>query len=214
MKIHILVLATIVSLALGITIRDTKALGAFQRTCNSVTLKASTLTAKCQAMNGSWRDTSVDLNRCLANMNGNLQWAVNGNYIASSRGCALRLPNLICNSQRANQSWNSSASINIDAGITNRDGRLVCDNAASSPSPPTPSPPTPRPPTPSPPTPTPPTPTPPTPTPVIPRPDQIPVPPNREGNTSPSPAPGPSKKCSPVGLEAIKKQNEPKKSLK
>jgi hypothetical protein len=89
------------------------------------------LVANCKRMDQTWSTTKIDLNLCITNNDGNLQWKPSGGYGFSSLGCSLNGSTLKCQSKRMNGSLNN-AEINLNDLISNLDGDLSCDNNPAS----------------------------------------------------------------------------------
>lgn len=102
--------------------------GEFTRSCRGIDLhRGSFLEATCRSVSGRPSQTGIQLNNYIANINGNLRWRRNGNFIASSRRCELDFVSgvtvLHCDTQRRNGSWTSS-SLTLDEHIANINGAL------------------------------------------------------------------------------------------
>ena len=89
--------------------------------------RRSVLEATCKSISGRPSQTGIQLNKYIANNNGNLRWRRNGNFIASSRHCELDFVSgvtvLHCDTQRRDGSWTSS-SLTLDEHIANINGAL------------------------------------------------------------------------------------------
>lgn len=110
------------------------AAGDFSRTCRDVDLhRGSFLTSTCKSVSGRPSQAGIQLNNYIANINGNLRWRRNGNFIASSRHCELDFVSgvtvLLCDTRRANGSWTSSL-LTLDERIANLDGALRYERPA------------------------------------------------------------------------------------
>ena len=104
------------------------AAGDFTRSCRSIDLqRGSVLKATCKSISGRPSQSGIQLNDYIANINGNLRWRRNGNFILSSRRCDLDfvagVTVLHCDTQRWNGSWTSSW-LTLDERIANINGRL------------------------------------------------------------------------------------------
>ncbi|KIM50845.1 hypothetical protein SCLCIDRAFT_110053 [Scleroderma citrinum Foug A] len=95
--------------------------------CQYTSLSGSVLYATCQSSDGSDVSTSIDLNQCVANTNGNLFCSKNGNYSATCSGCGLsaNAGYLVCTCNDYNQAG-QYADIELDQCLTNSDGNLTC----------------------------------------------------------------------------------------
>ncbi len=100
--------------------------GNFSQTCSDATISGSTLSANCQRRNGSYRDTSIDLDSQIGNINGTLE---NGdhNFSQTCRGIQLINGSIMdgeCKTR--DQRW-VSTSLNLDGFVDNTDGVLKFD---------------------------------------------------------------------------------------
>ncbi|KAG8726323.1 hypothetical protein FRC12_023498, partial [Ceratobasidium sp. 428] len=81
---------TVVSALFFLTAPGVSAGGGFSGSCSNIYMDGnSRLVAHCGDGRGGSRDTSIDLNRCIANYGGNLACATNGGYGGSCSGCLI-----------------------------------------------------------------------------------------------------------------------------
>ncbi|MDJ0737175.1 MAG: CVNH domain-containing protein [Nostocaceae cyanobacterium] len=103
---------------------DALALGDFSQTCYNSQVNGSVLSAICRRINGSYNDTSINLNPGIENVDGQLKWQPS-NFIATCRNTGLTGPSVMsaeCKTRA--QRW-VSTSINLDDHIANIDGTLM-----------------------------------------------------------------------------------------
>lgn len=98
--------------------------GEFASTCTNIALQGdNVLSATCQTGSGT-QSTTLDLNECLTNSNGNLMW--NGaNYGGSCTGCTLSGTLLTCQCNPVSGAA-MTTTIDVDNGVTNCNGTLTC----------------------------------------------------------------------------------------
>lgn len=84
------------------------------------------LVAEVADCNGHHRESQIDLNDCLTNMNGDLRWARGGNFRASSRHVRLVDGGEVLEAELGDGrgGWRYNA-IRLNGRISNEDGRLV-----------------------------------------------------------------------------------------
>jgi hypothetical protein len=99
---------------------------AFQLTSKAIALDGITLTATCRGQNGMSAKSTLDLNTCIANIDGKLVKTVDGNFAASCSDIWLNGTILRCMAQRTNGD-RVTAQINLANFIANKDGRLVAE---------------------------------------------------------------------------------------
>ncbi len=104
----------------------------FLATCKNLSLQGNTLNGTCQKMDQSWILTSLNLDECLANINGNFQWQQSGAYSQSSNNCNLNASNgiITCSARKMDGSMNTTT-FNLNNSVSNLDGFLSCDNLKS-----------------------------------------------------------------------------------
>ncbi len=104
----------------------------FLQTCNKVSLeKTNILYAYCQRMDGSWRNTKLNLDECIANIDGTMKWIANGSFSLSVSECSLSSGILTCKKTKDMKGVNQVSSYNLNSSIDNTDGYLICDRINS-----------------------------------------------------------------------------------
>jgi cytolysin (calcineurin-like family phosphatase) len=98
--------------------------GGFATSCSNISLSGSSLSATCQ-VGSQGQATTVDLNGCVTNNNGNLQFATPGNYSGSCSGCSLSGTNLTCQCNPMSGPAKSTT-IDINNDVSNCGGTLKC----------------------------------------------------------------------------------------
>ncbi len=81
------------------------------------------LTADCKTVDGQWKTSSLNLNDCIENVNGELVFRAYGNFGHSCRDTTLDGSTLCCQAQTICGDWTDSR-INLDEAIENIDGNL------------------------------------------------------------------------------------------
>ncbi|KAG9124072.1 hypothetical protein FRC07_012968 [Ceratobasidium sp. 392] len=98
--------------------------GGFSHSCPSFYMRGNNmLYAKCGNGHGGHKDTSIDLNKCIANYNGNLACAKNGGYGGSCSGCLIHTGTYMrchCGPH------NGTPTIDLNSCVANYDGNLAC----------------------------------------------------------------------------------------
>ncbi|MEH2184468.1 CVNH domain-containing protein [Nostoc sp.] len=106
-------------------------MGKFTLTSSNITLEGSVLKAVSKTTAQKDVQTSIDLNDCIANIDGTLTWTKGGNFKATSRNIKVESSSgntiLRAESQKANGSSWVDASLNLDEKITNNEGTLRYD---------------------------------------------------------------------------------------
>lgn len=97
---------------------------AFSLSSSDIHLDGSQLKARCKDRAGSYHDSSIELNNYIANIDGELRWQANGNFIASSRKVSLAGSVLRCQSRTRGGDWRDT-SVNLDDKISNFNGKLI-----------------------------------------------------------------------------------------
>ena len=104
------------------------ATGDFTLTCRNITINGASLEAFCKTINGQEVQTGINLNNYIVNINGQLGWARQGNFIASSRDCVIRgnerVSILDCKTVTIN-GFETNSSLNLDERIVNINGSLI-----------------------------------------------------------------------------------------
>jgi hypothetical protein len=119
------------ALVVGLTFLPQKvalATGDFTLTCRNITINGASLEAFCKTINGQEVQTGINLNNYIVNINGQLGWARQGNFIASSRDCVIRgnerVSILDCKTVTIN-GFETNSSLNLDERIVNINGSLI-----------------------------------------------------------------------------------------
>ena len=97
----------------------------FSRSCGEYRLDGTILRASCRNPSGNARQTSLDLNRGIANRDGNLRKGGSG-YASTCRNITLDRVTLRGQCLTTNRDWRAT-SLNLDSIISNRNGTLVFD---------------------------------------------------------------------------------------
>jgi hypothetical protein len=102
--------------------------GDFTLSCRNITItNGASLEAFCKTINGQEVQTGINLNHHIANINGQLVWATQGNFIATSRNCVIRgnrrVSILACKTLTIN-GFETNSSLNLDERIININGWL------------------------------------------------------------------------------------------
>ncbi|KAL7897749.1 Cyanovirin-N [Trichoderma sp. SZMC 28014] len=100
----------------------------FADLCNNITLiEPYTLQADCLEGDGTTvRTSTIDLYKCLGNINGVLKCYVNGRFGTSCTDCVLQDDTIfVCQCRNAQQKVGRTY-IDLDSCINNGDGELVC----------------------------------------------------------------------------------------
>ncbi len=123
--------------------------GDYKRTCQNMRVEGDRLYANCQRTNGSWNDTSLNVNQCggpIVNDNGNLRCGGNGygrpgyaggwqgglppgDYTRTCKNMRVEGDRLYATCQRVNRSWNDTSLKNFTqcrSPIVNDNGNLRC----------------------------------------------------------------------------------------
>jgi hypothetical protein len=94
----------------------------------NITINGASLEAFCKTINGQEVQTGINLNNYIVNINGQLGWARQGNFIASSRDCVIRgnerVSILDCKTVTIN-GFETNSSLNLDERIVNINGSLI-----------------------------------------------------------------------------------------
>jgi len=84
-----------------------------------------TLVADCRDVDGHHRQSRLDLNACLTNVNGSLRWARNGNFRASARNVRLVYGGKVLEAECGDGGGGWSRNhVRLDEMIENADGQL------------------------------------------------------------------------------------------
>jgi CVNH domain len=118
-------LVLVVMLCFSLLTANAWASGKYSATCENIKLSGSTLSATCKTLSGASKETSIDLNKSIANLDGSLSWD-GSNFAATSRKIALVNPNkLAAESAKKDSKTYVPTSINVDEHIANLDGFLT-----------------------------------------------------------------------------------------
>lgn len=99
------------------------ATGEFSRTCTNINVDGSTLTADCERINGSYNDTSINLDNFIGNIDGTLEWGYSEFSLTCNEVGLAGSNRLRAECRKRDQSPLGSY-INLDEHIANIDGRL------------------------------------------------------------------------------------------
>ncbi|KAK3618541.1 Cell division control protein 7 [Elasticomyces elasticus] len=99
--------------------------GNFSASSRGVHLEGSTLVSECCDSGGHFRGSRLDLNDCFTNSNGQLRWARNGAFAASSRGMRFVDDGAVLEAELGDGrgGWQKNR-VYLNERITNDDGRL------------------------------------------------------------------------------------------
>ena len=97
---------------------------AFSLSSKDIKLCGSVLNCQCRTISGDWQYSSIDLNDCIANMNGVLTWGPGGDFIQSTKPPHLEGDALLCGNCRKIDGTYQQSRINLDERISNNDGKL------------------------------------------------------------------------------------------
>lgn len=99
----------------------------FSLSSKDISIACCTLQAQCRKDDGTYVPSSLDLNRCIANKNGTLTWAMRGNFGLSAKNVTLDVDGmqLVADCRKENGTYVSS-SIYLDEKIWNDNGVLKC----------------------------------------------------------------------------------------
>lgn len=119
-------------MSLNFVVDQAIATGQFSRNCDkdNIEINGSTLSTKCQKINGDFQQTSIDLNQYIGNLDGKLSWGDKGfSKTCKNIGVAQLLSTkqliLVAECQPAvGGDIYSPSEIGLDAHITNADGTL------------------------------------------------------------------------------------------
>ena len=96
----------------------------FTQTCTDVELQAGTLFATCRTIDGREQRSSIDLNRYIANKNGDLMWSRGGNFAATSSNCETDTMTPYGSNTLSYLFCSGKTPLALDEHIENVDGRL------------------------------------------------------------------------------------------
>lgn len=101
--------------------------GNFSSSCHSITLdREYVLIASCRIVHGQYKVSSLSLNSCLSNKDGQFVWSRSGNFAASARNVRLVENGNVLEAElwTASGSWNKTY-VRLDERISNNGGDLV-----------------------------------------------------------------------------------------
>ncbi|KAG8688920.1 hypothetical protein FRC08_011189 [Ceratobasidium sp. 394] len=114
----------LISALAAISANPVHAGGGFSGSCKNWYVSGYTLHANCGDGHGGYRDTSKDLNQCIANYGGNLACATNGGFGGSCSGCEVVTGTYMkCH---CGPGPNNTPTIDLNACIANYGGNLAC----------------------------------------------------------------------------------------
>lgn len=100
-------------------------LDGFGYSCKDISLVNNVLYSSCEGTDGSYISTSINLDQCVVNTNGNLSCSANGNYSSTCSNCYLSGKTLVCTCNNYNH-VGQSASVNLNSCLSNSNGQLTC----------------------------------------------------------------------------------------
>lgn len=102
--------------------------GNFSSSCHTITLDAThDLIAYCRLSNGAYKLSSVDLDNCLANIDGEFRWERDGHFGATARNARLVEDGRVMEAELemgAHKGW-KLARVQLDERISNENGDLI-----------------------------------------------------------------------------------------
>ncbi|OJJ42459.1 hypothetical protein ASPZODRAFT_29189 [Penicilliopsis zonata CBS 506.65] len=104
----------------------------FKSTCKDYKYKSHIFHAKCEDEAGTYIATTLLLDDCIGNDDGYLKWEKDGDFTASCNSGELILIDdtvwFSANCAKPDGSYSVVTEIDLNAGITNDDGTLKCDD--------------------------------------------------------------------------------------
>jgi hypothetical protein len=103
----------------------------FLETCKDMKLEGNNLVATCQKENQeTWINTKLNLDECLAFINGRFEWKQNGSFSKTTKNCRLNTNagQITCRGKFMSA---LSSTYNLIDTVSNFDGFLVCDGLNS-----------------------------------------------------------------------------------
>ena len=97
----------------------------FSQSSVEMVLDGSVLKAKCKDLNDVFQPSDINLNSCIANLEGKLEWALGGNFAASSSNlqfCGTATLQAMCQTSSGSE---VPATINLDQSIANIEAHLI-----------------------------------------------------------------------------------------
>ena len=98
---------------------------AFSKSSVDIVLDGSVLKAKCKDLEGSFQSSDINLNSYITNLEGKLDWALGGNFAATSHDLQFCGPSTLQAICKQTSGGEVLASINLDEHIGNIDGHLM-----------------------------------------------------------------------------------------
>jgi hypothetical protein len=127
-NILFLIFITTCSLANAKKLKTTQQTTNFSQTCKEerFDVQISKLSAKCRRTSGDWKQTEIDLNYCMGNIDGLLTHEER-NFSQTCINCVMRNKQITCACQEANgRSWNLETIIAVNTFVRNDNGDLKC----------------------------------------------------------------------------------------
>jgi hypothetical protein len=107
-------------------LRATTKYGGFSKSCYSISVQGrNNLKALCKDHNSRIIESSVDLNKCIGNIEGKLT-AQSGGYTQSTRNCAFKRGSILFCECRTSQGKYKRSNINLNSLVGNINGILKC----------------------------------------------------------------------------------------
>jgi hypothetical protein len=97
--------------------------GQFSKTCKDIRVSGSKLSASCKKVNGTYNETSIDLNPYIENVDGKLKWQPK-NFIVTCKDTAVSDGNKLKAECKTRKQEFVPTAINLDDHIANIDGNL------------------------------------------------------------------------------------------
>lgn len=113
-------------------VENTNNKDSFIKDCENIRYESFKLSAKCKNDNGEIVKTNLNLNKCISNQDGELEWYENGSFGLSSMKCKLDEDIIKCLSLKLDSTWIESTAKLKDM-IVNINGELKCPNVPINP---------------------------------------------------------------------------------
>jgi len=97
--------------------------GGFSVTSRNIRLRGTELFAQCKAEDGSYKDSSLDLNKYIGNIEGCLEWKFSG-FAGSSKAISLSGSSYLLATCQTSEGKNYNSAINLDEQVVNINGQL------------------------------------------------------------------------------------------
>lgn len=101
----------------------------YSGTCRPATLSGNTLSTQCLTIAGTWKDTTLDLDKCFKNVDG--AFTCGTGYSQTAQNQQLEGSTLTASLQGSN-GQKVTSSLHLSKYITNRNGDLVCECTSAS----------------------------------------------------------------------------------